>query len=154
MMYGISLGSYSANTPQANCMRIDIGQFNFWFSYSTIVAFSAPGLHDEIGRYTAVRENDWGPTTGKHLNWIDNGDKKSRLPSDKFEALLKKYVGDRFSTVQPKLRCPKCGSADITAEYPILDPDDRFINREVVCDCGHKWNEVYEYTGDTEVTDG
>ena len=33
-----------------------------------------------------VRENNWGPTTGKHLNAIDGGDKKARLSADAFEA--------------------------------------------------------------------
>jgi len=33
-----------------------------------------------------VSENVWGPTTGKHLNWIDGGDKKSRLPYNQFQA--------------------------------------------------------------------
>lgn len=51
---------------------------DFYFSYKTLVAFR----HD--GEVT-VRENDWGPTTGKHLNAIDGGDKKRRLPSERFE---------------------------------------------------------------------
>jgi hypothetical protein len=34
-----------------------------------------------------VRENSWGPTTGKHLNAIDRGNKKGRVSSDQFESL-------------------------------------------------------------------
>jgi hypothetical protein len=35
-----------------------------------------------------VHENVWGTTTGKHLNAIDGGDKKSRLKSAEFEKEL------------------------------------------------------------------
>ena len=41
-----------------------------------------------------VRVNDWGPTTGKHLNWIDGGDHKNRLPGSEFEQLLKEVAGE------------------------------------------------------------
>jgi hypothetical protein len=35
-----------------------------------------------------VGENVWGPTTGKHLNLVDGGDKDSRLGQEEFEARL------------------------------------------------------------------
>ena len=53
-----------------------------WFSYKTPVAFYTP----EGGK--RVRVNDWGPTTGKHLNAIDGGDKKARLSGEVFEVAL------------------------------------------------------------------
>ena len=49
------------------------------FSYSTPVAFR------NAGRWV-VRVNDWGPTTGKHLNYLDSGDKSSRLSADVWES--------------------------------------------------------------------
>lgn len=59
---------------------------DFYFSYSTLVAVYVPGK----GRI--VRENDWGPTTGKHLNWIDGGDKRSRLSKERFKATLNEWL--------------------------------------------------------------
>ena len=52
----------------------------YWFSYRTLVAFT-----DGNGQ-RFVRANEWGPTTGKHLNAIDNGDTKSRLTAADFQA--------------------------------------------------------------------
>ena len=51
-----------------------------YFSYETVVAFTDKGDF-------YVSENCWGPTTGKHLNWIDT-DKKFRLPRGEFEKKL------------------------------------------------------------------
>lgn len=64
-----------------NFCRVFTGNIVIWFSYQTPVAFRFPG-----GRLV-VRRNDWGPTTGKHLNAIDNGDHKRRVNKDTFEAL-------------------------------------------------------------------
>jgi hypothetical protein len=47
------------------------------------VAFQGPG---DSG--PTVRRNDWGPTTGKHLNRIDGGAKASRLEGRAFNDLL------------------------------------------------------------------
>ena len=41
-----------------------------------------------LGFPKTVRENDWGPTTGKHLNWIDNGNKEHRISGEEFEKQL------------------------------------------------------------------
>ena len=51
----------------------------FWFSYNALVAF-------RIGPHKWVCENQWGTTTGKHLNMIDKGEKVNRLPYNKFLA--------------------------------------------------------------------
>ena len=46
-------------------------------------AFYAP---DKTGLWsTYVIKNYWSTTTGKHLNWIDNGNKKERLTTEQFE---------------------------------------------------------------------
>ncbi len=50
-------------------LHIQIGALGLWYSYDTVVAF----YHPSTGR--RVRVNAWGPTTGKHLNAIDDGDK-------------------------------------------------------------------------------
>lgn len=54
----------------------------FFYSYSTLVAFESTfsGL--------VVQKNSWSTTTGKHLNWIDDGDKKSRVDAETFEKKL------------------------------------------------------------------
>ncbi len=60
----------------------------FWFSYSTLVAFKTvkPGTK-------VVRENEWGPTTGKHLNAIDEGRKKHRVNEETFNRLYAEAFG-------------------------------------------------------------
>jgi hypothetical protein len=81
--------NYASGNYGAHAMQVRIGGFCVWFSYDTIVAFQAPGSG------TRVSKNYWGTTTGKHLNSIDGGDKKSRLDSDEFnkqlEEALKKH---------------------------------------------------------------
>jgi hypothetical protein len=53
-----------------------------YYSYQTVIAFytDATGL--------VVSENCWNVTTGKHLNAIDGGNKKARLPRAEFEKRL------------------------------------------------------------------
>ena len=90
MEYIGTYGNYSYNTSEsykksrASKWKDDLGII-YYKSYSTFVAFEYPG-HQLVVRY-----NVWSTTTGKHLNWISS--KKYRLPSDKFEAELKKVQG-------------------------------------------------------------
>lgn len=76
-------GEYASSNYGAHtlCFTDERG-YDFYFSYQTCIAFRTPktGL--------VVRENSWGPTTGKHLNWIDGGRKKDRIGHTRFEALL------------------------------------------------------------------
>lgn len=67
------------HTP--NYATVYVGGLRLEFSYETVIAFLGP---DD----SAVRVNDWGPTTGKHLNAIDGGDKASRITGDEFTARL------------------------------------------------------------------
>lgn len=83
-----SYGNYSSDNYGAHSLRFDIGIMTVWFSYTTPVAFQSSGK-------LVVRQNDWGPTTGKHLNWIDSGDsqsKKERVAGSEFERLLSETV--------------------------------------------------------------
>jgi hypothetical protein len=76
-----SYGEYKGHNYGAHTLVITVNGTRFWFSYDTVVAFEGPnGLR--------VSENCWQQTTGKHLNWIDGGNKKSRLPSEQFEKEL------------------------------------------------------------------
>lgn len=79
-------GKYSSENYGAHTLRVQVGLTTVWFSYVTPVAFQVDGGEK------VVRENSWGPTTGKHLNWIDGGDKDSRVSSDEFEKLYEKMV--------------------------------------------------------------
>lgn len=83
-------GNYSNSNYGAHALVFSDAQGNrYWFSYKTLVAFC--GDH---GR--KVRQNDWGPTTGKHLNAIDGGDKKNRLPAAEFEAAFAREFGRKL----------------------------------------------------------
>jgi len=73
-----SYGDYSGAGYGRHTLKIQTMGFTFWFSYSTLVAFRYHGS-------TYVHENDWRSTTGRHLNWIDGGDKKSRLSDSEFQ---------------------------------------------------------------------
>lgn len=84
-------GQYSSDNYGAHCLRLDWGSVTVWYSYNTPVAFRADG-HNRV-----VRENDWGPTTGKHLNWIDGGDKRRRVSSEEFEQRWKEQVEPLFA---------------------------------------------------------
>lgn len=70
-------------TDRPNYSVVTIGDVELHFSYATVIGFRAG-----FDGYT-VRENDWGPTTGRHLNMIPSGsDKAARLPAEAFEARL------------------------------------------------------------------
>jgi hypothetical protein len=74
--------TYCENTNAAAALKFDLGNgLEVWYSYKTPVAFRhTKGLK--------VRKNAWGPTTGKHLNAIDGGDKSHRLDGMVFEEQL------------------------------------------------------------------
>jgi hypothetical protein len=75
-----SFGSYSG----PNSLRFwDASGNQFWFSYKTLVAFRVPS-GTAGGR--VCRQNDWGPTTGRHLNSIEP-DKSKRVDAATFERL-------------------------------------------------------------------
>jgi len=76
-------GNYKSSNYSGHCLRLTFGTLTLFFSYQTIVAFD-----EDNGDGTIVVANRWGPTTGKHLNWIDGGNKARRLPKDKFDAAL------------------------------------------------------------------
>lgn len=82
-----SYGNYSSSNYGAHCLRVDLAQITVWFSYKTPIAFRVNG-HERV-----VRENTWGPTTGKHLNAIDDGDKRNRVSAEKFKQLWEEQIG-------------------------------------------------------------
>ena len=65
-----SYDQYSSANYGAHSLRfIDAEGNSFWFSYQTLVAFKP------VSEPKVVHSNEWGPTTGKHLNRIDGGGK-------------------------------------------------------------------------------
>ena len=80
-----SYGDYSSSNYGVNSLVVSFPKLDLYYSYKTIVAYRFKG--DKV-----VRQNDWAQTTGKHLNWIDRGDKKSRISGEEFEAKLGKIL--------------------------------------------------------------
>ena len=72
-------------TNKVNFTEVMVGSLTIWFSYQTPIAF-----HDDDG--FAIRENDWDPTTGKHLNDV-HPDKGRRIPGTEFESRLDSVLG-------------------------------------------------------------
>lgn len=77
-----SYGEYSSSNYGAHALLVAVDNLSIWFSYQTPVAFQRG--HGPI----VARQNDWGSTTGKHLNWIDGGNKKARVSGAEFERLF------------------------------------------------------------------
>ena len=71
-------------TNRPNFCHVFCGGIGYWFSYKTCIAFKAPG------QPLVVRENDWGPTTGKHLAYL-GVDKKDRISGEAFELALEDF---------------------------------------------------------------
>lgn len=69
-------------------LQIILPGLTVWFSYDTPVAFLPHGGE------RMVSLNEWGQTTGKHLNAIDGGDKASRVPHQQLMEHLNLYFED------------------------------------------------------------
>lgn len=55
-----------------NFVAVELGDKTVWFSYETPIAFYTPKTGD------VIRQNEWSATTGKHLNYLDGGDKAAK----------------------------------------------------------------------------
>jgi hypothetical protein len=76
-------GKFSSDNYGVHTLMFSTPKADVYFSYKTPVAFIANGKR-------VVSENIWGTNTGKHLNWIDGGNKKARIKRDEFENDLAK----------------------------------------------------------------
>ena len=75
-------GNYSSDNYGSHTQAFTDNYSNdYYFSYNTLVA-----VHTNEGE-EFIRENVWGNTTGKHLNWI-NKDKSIRVDEDTFNKKL------------------------------------------------------------------
>ena len=68
-------------TNRANYSEVDVAGVTYYFSYSTCIAFNAWNGNGPI-----LRVNEWGPTTGKHLNAVSRT--APRLDENQFNAAL------------------------------------------------------------------
>jgi hypothetical protein len=85
----ISISSYYGKSPSAenNAKCVIVNDVRFYFSYETLVGIETP---DRLN----VIQNQWGPTTGKHLNAIDSGSeeaKANRLTSEEFQKFAQEF---------------------------------------------------------------
>lgn len=85
--------SISHPTDRPNFTNVTVGDVDLWFSYRTLIGFQTPQTSGRI-----VRENDWGQTTGKHLNYLC--DKSERVSGERFRELMTEHLGE-FERVWP-----------------------------------------------------
>lgn len=63
-----------------------------WWSYRTVVGFAHSGKR-------FVRENEWGPTTGRHINEIASVGgltKADRIPGERFDIMLAEAIVNHY----------------------------------------------------------
>lgn len=83
-----SYGQYENSNYGAHCLCFsDAYGDRYWYSYSELVAFRVKGEFH-------ILKNYWGPTTGKHLNWIDP-DKSIREDYETFKENLERLQAER-----------------------------------------------------------
>lgn len=83
-------GNYSGGNYGAHTIAVRLGERTVYYSYDTVVAFR--GKNSKGDYFDCVSVNIWGSTTGKHINWIDGGDKKARLCTEDFNAKLQEFL--------------------------------------------------------------
>ena len=83
------------NHIASNFYEVKIESLTIWFSYSTPIAFESYGQK-------FVSQNDWGTTTGKHINSISR-DKKIRMEHEAFKLLLNHNININFVDATRKI---------------------------------------------------
>lgn len=86
-------GNYSSDNYGAHSLCVELGSRKFYYSYQTLVAFK--GTNSKGEHFSVIHQNDWGNTTGKHLNWIDGGSKEAkakRVEDNEFNKQLIKFM--------------------------------------------------------------
>lgn len=71
-------------TDRSNFYIVHTPHYAVAFSYRIPIGFNRFD-----GNGWIVRENSWGPTTGKHLNYLDDGDKSGRVEGEAFEDMVR-----------------------------------------------------------------
>ena len=83
--YNYSNTNSSANYGLNSLCFVDSEQNQFYYSYSTLIAFRV-AKEDKL----VIIKNYWNNTTGKHLNAI-NPDKSIRVTKEQFDKEYQKY---------------------------------------------------------------
>ena len=98
MDYGRTNGHFGngRNNYGNHSMSFCFAGIKMWFSYETMIAFQADG-HPQI-----VRENSWGPTTGRHLQAAQRG-YGERYPDDEFLVLFADAIARAGIAKVPRL---------------------------------------------------
>lgn len=65
-----------------NARAVEMGRLCLYFSYKTVIAYS---LKNDTGYLTVGRVNEWGPTTGRHMNDVSGNHKEDRLTGEDFQ---------------------------------------------------------------------
>jgi hypothetical protein len=115
----ITINNYSqGRSKQHNSTYVVVGDLTIYFSYRTPVAFSYRGKQ-------VVRQNDWSTTTGKHLNWIDGGDKASRVSGEEFQRLLEEaHKANKVDRLMVQIKPIDIAKKMVELGYnPAQDPD-------------------------------
>lgn len=76
-----SYGRYDNDNYGAHTLMMQFAGMTFYYSYSTIIAY------EDFQDGLVCSQNYWGPTTGKHLNWIQP-DHFERLTGEAFQDKL------------------------------------------------------------------
>lgn len=63
-----------------NTTRVEVNGLTLYFSYQQLVAFRK-------GTMLCVRENEWGNTTGKHINAIPDSKRVQKLSEEEFTSI-------------------------------------------------------------------
>ena len=142
MEYIGTYGNYSYNTSQSyvksRASKWSANGVIFYKSYDTIIAFKT------MDNLLKVCENCWSSTTGKHLNWLDGGNKKNRLDRETFQKELAK--------VKPKESNPLALLGMVSALGDIMTDNkkesnkwkERFIMKQEGIIKPDDWNELTE----------
>jgi hypothetical protein len=76
-------------TDRPNLCEVTLGSVTVVFSYQTPIAFwGDDGL--------VIRQNDWGPTTGKHLNHVSTT--RERVDGETFARALEAQLNNLETT--------------------------------------------------------
>jgi hypothetical protein len=71
-----------------NARYVTIGNMQLFFSYRTVIAIK---YMNKAGEYVQHgRVNEWGPTTGRHMNDVPGNHKDDRLSGEDFINELEK----------------------------------------------------------------
>lgn len=86
--------AYAGNSPQA--LSLGFGNVTLYFSYRTVIGLNSP-LTGSV-----CCQNEWGPTTEKHMKAAGFSDKNARKPYDEFQQVLKQVL-DHYDLLLPRM---------------------------------------------------